>query len=82
MSELRQQQIVEQAAQEELMAYVNELRTACKEPFDSKPPSTFWQSTDHFSMRTDSLKAYALETSKQPQQKKYAEEVSLPSPLP
>lgn len=76
MNDLRKQQLVAEAAQQQLLDYVHELQMACQQSHDSKPPPSFWQSNENFRIRTECLKAYALELSQQVQEKKCAEEVS------
>lgn len=73
--DLKQKQSIADAAREKLLGYVNEIRSACDQPHHSKPSPKHWQSSDYFSARTDSLKAYALETIRTLQQKQLAEEV-------
>lgn len=75
MNDLRRQQLIAEADQQQLLDYVHELRTASQQPHDLKPPPSFWQSNESFRTRTECLKAYGLELSQQVQQKKCAEEV-------
>ncbi|XP_024394538.1 ribonuclease II, chloroplastic/mitochondrial [Physcomitrium patens] len=78
VNDLKQQQIIEKAAREELLVYINEIRSACDLPHESKPPLNHWQSNAYFNARTDALRVYALELAsapKAPQQRQLAEEV-------
>jgi len=67
--------MVEEAARQEVLSYVREVRLACEQPLDAKPPPSFWESNEKLHMFTESLKSYALELCRQPLQKKGAEEV-------
>lgn len=72
---LKQKKSIDDAAQQELLGYINEIRSVCDQPYQSKPSPNHWQSSDYFSARTDSLRAYALEIARTPQQRQLAEEV-------
>lgn len=74
VNDLKVKQSIEDAARQKLLEYINEIRSACDQPFQSKPPPNHWQSSDYFSARTDSLRAYGLEIARAPQ-KQLAEEV-------
>ncbi|CAK9266221.1 unnamed protein product [Sphagnum jensenii] len=75
VNDLQQRQMVEEAARQEVLSYVREVRLACEQPLDAKPPPSFWESNEKLHMFTESLKSYALELCRQPLQKKGAEEV-------
>ncbi|KAG0569483.1 hypothetical protein KC19_6G093600 [Ceratodon purpureus] len=75
VNDLKQKQSIEDAARQKLLGYINDIRSACDQPYESKPPPNHWQSCDYSSARTDSLRAYALEVTNTPQQKQLAEEV-------
>lgn len=75
VNDLKQKHSIEDAARQKLLGYINDIRSACDQPHESKPPPNHWQSCDYSSARTDSLRAYALDTAKTPQQRQLAEEV-------